>query len=252
MGRLRQQAAVGHGPISPQTLAGLNSDYGMMIQWDQHVGGMGEDCLSLNVWTPGVNDGGKRAVMVSFHGGGFSTGSGNSPGYDGAQLAKFGDVVVVTVNHRLAGFGYLHLADLGAPPEFAQAGVVGMLDLVASLQWVRENIASFGGDPARAMIFGQSGVGAGTFSPVEVEIRQRQRRIFQRGGDHHGHIGLGVHGEDGGPEQSQNSALARLRYVEEGHHDLRQRGARGGGSARRDPEILGRHPAGRRAPRVAR
>src|SRR5580700_9007588 len=152
----------GHGQISPQTLANLNSDYGMMIQWDLHVGGMGEDCLSLNVWTPGVNDGGKRAVMVSFHGGGFATGSGNAPQYDGAQLAKFGDVVVVTVNHRLASLGYLHLADLGAPPEFAQAGVVGMMDLVASLEWVRDNIEKFGGDPVKVMIFGQSGGGAKT------------------------------------------------------------------------------------------
>jgi len=152
----------GHGQICPQTLANLNSDYGMMIQWDLHVGGMGEDCLSLNVWTPGVNDGQKRAVMVSFHGGGFATGSGNGAGYDGAQLAKFGDVVVVTVNHRLASFGYLHLADLGAPPEFAHAGVVGMMDLVASLEWVRDNIEKFGGDPAKVMIFGQSGGGAKT------------------------------------------------------------------------------------------
>ena len=95
-----------------------------MIQWDLQPGGMGEDCLALNVWTPGVNDGGKRPVMVSFHGGGFATGSGNAPAYDGTQLAQFGDVVVVTVNHRLASFGYLHLADLGAPPEFAHAGVV--------------------------------------------------------------------------------------------------------------------------------
>src|SRR5579863_694041 len=152
----------GHGQISPQTLANLNSDYGMMIQWDLHVGGMGEDCLSLNVWTPGVSDGGKRAVMVSFHGGGFSTGSGNGAGYDGAQLAKFGDVVVVTVNHRLASFGYLHLADSGAPPEFAQSGVAGMMDLVASLEWVRDNIERFGGDPGKVMIFGQSGGGAKT------------------------------------------------------------------------------------------
>jgi para-nitrobenzyl esterase len=152
----------GHGPISPQTLANLSGDYAMLIQWDQHVGGMSEDCLSLNVWTPGVNDGQKRAVMVSFHGGGFSTGSGNAPGYDGAQLARFGDVVVVTVNHRLASLGYLHLADLGAPPEFAHAGVVGMMDLVASLEWVRDNIANFGGDPAKVMIFGQSGGGAKT------------------------------------------------------------------------------------------
>jgi para-nitrobenzyl esterase len=152
----------GHGPICPQTLASLTSDYAMLIQWDLHVGGMGEDCLSLNVWTPGVNDGQKRAVMVSFHGGGFATGSGNGPGYDGAQLAKYGDVVVVTVNHRLASFGYLHLADLGAPPEFAQAGIIGMMDLVASLQWVRDNIERFGGDPGKVMIFGQSGGGAKT------------------------------------------------------------------------------------------
>src|SRR5579872_1174298 len=151
-----------YGQISPQTLADLRSDYGMMIQWDRHVGGMGEDVLTLNVWTPGVNDGRKRAVMVSFHGGGFATGSGNGPGYDGAQLARFGDVVVVTVNHRLASFGYLHLADLGAPPEFAQAGVTGIMDLVASLEWVRDNIEQFGGDPNKVMIFGQSGGGAKT------------------------------------------------------------------------------------------
>jgi len=151
-----------HGEISPQTLASLSSDYAMLIQWDLHVGGMGEDCLSLNVWTPSVNDGEKRAVMVSFHGGGFATGSGNGPGYDGAQLAKYGDVVVVTVNHRLASLGYLHLADLGAPAEFAHAGVVGMMDLVASLEWVRDNIERFGGDPSKVMIFGQSGGGAKT------------------------------------------------------------------------------------------
>src|SRR5262247_4182603 len=126
----------GHGQICPQTPANLRSEYGMMIMWDQQSGGMGEDCLVLNVWTPGVNDGAKRAALVSFHGGGFATGSGNAPGFDGAQLALFGDVVVVTVNHRLSSFGYTHLADLGAPPEFANAGVAGIMDLVASLQWV--------------------------------------------------------------------------------------------------------------------
>jgi para-nitrobenzyl esterase len=151
-----------HGQMCPQTLASLSSDYAMMIQWDLHVGGMGEDCLSLNVWTPGVNDNGKRAVMVSFHGGGFATGSGNGAGYDGAQLAKFGDVVVVTVNHRLASFGYINLAGVGAPEEFSHAGVAGMMDLVASLQWVRDNIERFGGDPNKVMIFGQSGGGAKT------------------------------------------------------------------------------------------
>jgi len=152
----------GHGQICPQIPANLRSEYGMMIQWDQQSGGMGEDCLVLNVWTPGVNDAKKRAVLVSFHGGGYTTGSGNAPGFDGAQLALFGDVVVVTVNHRLASYGYTHLADLGAPPEFANAGVVGIMDLVASLQWVRENIENFGGDSSRVMIFGQSGGGAKT------------------------------------------------------------------------------------------
>jgi para-nitrobenzyl esterase len=151
-----------HGQCCPQTLSNLKSEYGMMIQWDQHSGGMGEDCLVLNVWTPGVNDNAKRAVLVSFHGGGYTTGSGNAPGFDGAQLALFGDVVVVTVNHRLASYGYTHLADLGAPPEFAYAGVTGIMDLVASLQWVHDNIANFGGDPGRVMIFGQSGGGAKT------------------------------------------------------------------------------------------
>jgi para-nitrobenzyl esterase len=155
---------IGYTEISPQTPADLRSDYGMMIQWDRHVGcgGMGEDMLSLNVWTPGLSDGARRPVMVSFHGGGWETGSGNFPGYDGAQLARFGDVVVVTVNHRLAAFGYAHLADLGAPPEFAHAGVCGVMDMVASLEWVRDNIDRFGGDPGRVMIFGQSGGGAKT------------------------------------------------------------------------------------------
>jgi len=151
-----------HGQVCPQTPANLHSEYGMMIQWDQQSGGLGEDCLVLNVWTPGVSDGAKRAVLVSFHGGGFATGSGNAPGYDGAQLALFGDVVVVTVNHRLASFGYTHLADLGAPAEFAYAGVAGIMDLVASLQWVHDNIENFGGDPGKVMIFGQSGGGAKT------------------------------------------------------------------------------------------
>ncbi len=151
-----------HGQISPQAPADLRSDYAMMIHWDYHPGGMGEDCLSLNIWTPGLKDGAKRPVLVSFHGGGFTTGSGNAIGYDGAQLARFGDVVVVTVNHRLATFGYTHLADLGAPPEFAYAGVAGIMDLTASLEWVRDNIENFGGNPHNVMIFGQSGGGAKT------------------------------------------------------------------------------------------
>src|SRR6185436_15471380 len=168
-----------HGQVCPQTLSALTSDYGMMIQWDQQVGGLGEDCLVANVWTPGVNDGKKRAVLVSFHGGGFATGSGNAPGFDGAQLARFGDVVVVTVNHRLASFGYLHLGDLGGPPEFAQSRTVGVMDLVASLEWVRENIERFGGDPGRVMIFGQSGGGAKTSTVLAMPSA---KGLFHRAG----------------------------------------------------------------------
>ena len=155
---------LGYGPISPQTGSGFRSDYAQLIQWDKHIGtgGMSEDCLSVNVWTPGVNDNAKRAVLVSFHGGGWATGSANGPMYDGGQLALLGDVVVVTVNHRLASFGYTHLAAVGAPEEFRSAGVCGVMDLVAALEWVRDNIAAFGGDPARVMIFGQSGGGAKT------------------------------------------------------------------------------------------
>jgi para-nitrobenzyl esterase len=155
---------IGYGPIAPQTASGFRSDYSQLIQWDKHIGtgGMSEDCLSLNVWTPGVNDNAKRAVLVSFHGGGWATGSGNGPMYDGGQLALLGDVVVVTVNHRLASFGYTHLAAIGAPDEFTHAGVCGVMDMVASLEWVRDNIAAFGGDPSRVMIFGQSGGGAKT------------------------------------------------------------------------------------------
>ena len=169
----------GPGPICPQTLTNLGSDYGMLIQWDQQPGAMSEDCLSLNVWTPSVNDSQKRAVMVSFHGGGFTTGSGNTAGYDGAQLARFGDVVVVTVNHRLGSFGYLHLADLGAPSEFGYAGVAGMMDLVASLEWVRDNIERFGGDPQKVMVFGQSGGGSKTSTLLAMPSA---KGLFQRAG----------------------------------------------------------------------
>jgi para-nitrobenzyl esterase len=156
--------SIGYGPIAPQTASGYRSDYSQLIQWDKHIGsgGMSEDCLSLNVWTPGVDDGAKRTVLVSFHGGGWATGSGNGPMYDGGQLALLGDVVVVTVNHRLSSFGYTHLAAVGAPDNFKFAGVCGVMDMVLSLEWVRDNIAAFGGDPSRVMIFGQSGGGAKT------------------------------------------------------------------------------------------
>jgi para-nitrobenzyl esterase len=123
----------------------------------------GEDCLCLNVWTPRVGAG-HRPVMVWFHGGGYSQGSGAFIIYDGANLACRHDVVVVTVNHRLNVFGFLYLAELGGP-KYAQSSNVGMRDLVAALEWVRDNIAEFGGDPNNVTIFGQSG-GGGKVSTV--------------------------------------------------------------------------------------
>ncbi len=118
-----------------------------------------EDCLCLNVWAPATAVKTPRPVMVWFHGGGYSRGSGGLPIYDGQHLAEQGDVVVVTVNHRLNIFGYLHVAK-GADARFASSGNAGQLDLIAALQWVRENIANFGGDASNVTIFGESGGGA--------------------------------------------------------------------------------------------
>ena len=133
-----------YGPASPQR--------------GREAEAQAEDCLYLNVWTAEPRQGGKRPVMVYIHGGAYSTGSGSSPLYDGVRLCKRGDVVVVSVNHRLNAFGYAYLARL--VPELADSGAAGQLDLVLALQWVRDNIAQFGGDPARVMVFGQSGGGA--------------------------------------------------------------------------------------------
>ena len=116
--------------------------------------GTDEDCLFINVWTPGLT--GARPVMVWLHGGGFAAGSGGAAMYDGAALARRGDAVIVTVNHRLNVFGYLNLADLGGHPS---SGEAGMLDIVQALAWVAANIAAFGGDPANVTIFGESGGG---------------------------------------------------------------------------------------------
>ena len=117
-----------------------------------------EDCLTLNLWTPGLYDGAERPVMVWLHGGAFGDGSGNRAVTDGANLARRGDVVVVSVNHRLNIFGFLHLADIGGP-AWAHSGNAGMLDIVAALRWMRDNIAAFGGDPGNVTIFGESGGG---------------------------------------------------------------------------------------------
>jgi para-nitrobenzyl esterase len=127
---------------------------------------MGEDCLNLNVWTPSVNDraSAKRPVMVWLHGGGYASGSPGMIAYDGVNLARKHDVVVVGITHRLNAFGFMYLAEIGGE-KFADARNVGMRDIVAGLAWVRDNIVSFGGDPNNVTIFGQSG-GAGKVSTL--------------------------------------------------------------------------------------
>ena len=150
--------ALEFGASAPQTEPGARRNVS-----DLAVAGAGlpresEDCLMLNVWTPALNDGKQRPVMVWCHGGGFSSGSGSSPITAGFNLARRGDVVVVTINHRLNVLGFTYLAEPGGP-EFASSGDVGMLDIVQALQWVRDNITRFGGDPATVTIFGQSGGG---------------------------------------------------------------------------------------------
>lgn len=122
---------------------------------DAGTTGMSEDCLFLNVWTPGI-DNKKRPVMVWLHGGGFSSGSGGDAITEGGNLARKGDVVVVSVNHRLNVFGYLQLSKEWGP-EYVSSGQAGMLDIVLSLEWVRDNIARFGGNPGNVTIFGESG-----------------------------------------------------------------------------------------------
>lgn len=149
-------------PVPPLPWDGVGDafDYGPMApQGNRKAPNVSEDCLKLNVWTPALRDGGKRPVLVYFHGGAYTGGSGNDSLYDGTRLCRRGDVVVVTVTHRLGIFGYLYLAELGGP-EFRDSGNAGQLDLILALQWVRDNIAEFGGDPGCVTIFGQSGGGA--------------------------------------------------------------------------------------------
>jgi para-nitrobenzyl esterase len=148
--------ALSYGNISPMELPATTAGDEMFNPhryWPQ-----GDACQFLNIWTPGINDGKKRPVMVWIHGGGFTNGSSiEGEAYDGENLSKKGDVVVVSLNHRLNLVGFLDLSKYG--DKYKYSGNVGMLDLVAALQWIKENISRFGGDPGNVTIFGQSGGG---------------------------------------------------------------------------------------------
>jgi para-nitrobenzyl esterase len=157
-------------PSAMQTLFGAGAELNVS-----------EDALYLNVWTPGCDDA-RRPVMVWIHGGAFILGSGDTPWYHGDAFAKHGDVVVVTLNYRLGAFGFLHLADQFGD-AYEGSGNAGILDQVAALEWVRENIASFGGNPDDVTIFGESAGGGsvGTLLGLPAARGLYQKAIPQSG-----------------------------------------------------------------------
>lgn len=174
--------ALEYGPSAPQTEPGARRTTSDLAVAGAGLTGESEDCLVLNVWTPGLRDNRKRPVMVWCHGGGFSSGSGASPVTDGGNLARRGDVVVVTINHRLNVLGFTGLEAAGGR-DFARSGSVGMLDIVHALHWVRANIAEFGGDPNRVTVFGQSGGGrkVGTLLAMPAAKGLFHRAIIESG-----------------------------------------------------------------------
>jgi len=163
------------GAISPQTAMG---SLGTLPE------PMSEDCLTLNIWSPGADDA-RRPVMVWLHGGSFVTGSGSTPWYDGTAFATHGDVVVVTINYRLGALGFLYLAEY-AGEDYASSGNNGLLDQIAALTWVRDNIAAFGGDPDNVTIFGESAgaMSIGALLAIPAAQVLFKRAILQSGAAH--------------------------------------------------------------------
>lgn len=151
--------AVAYGASAPQPFYDRRPEsYSMFVDhWNYDL--MGEDCLRLNVWTPGLANGKRRPVLVWLHGGGFTQGNGiEQDGYDGENIARSGQIVFCSINHRLGALGFSDLSALGE--RYRHSGNVGMLDIVAALEWVRDNIEQFGGDPGNVTIMGQSGGGS--------------------------------------------------------------------------------------------
>jgi len=177
-----ERAAEHFGPISPQNPSMMDALFGGETErWD-------EDCLYLNVWTTAperATEGGGMPVMVWIHGGGFEMGSGSSPLYHGTHFAKHG-VVLVSLNYRLGSLGFLELGDLD--PSYAGSGNVGLLDQIAALEWVRDNIAAFGGDPTNVTIFGES---AGAMSVSMLMAMPAARGLFGRVIAQSGHASAG-------------------------------------------------------------
>lgn len=261
-----------YGPTCPQgKRAGWGSDEtAYAFDWDD--GYPGEDCQRLNIWTPAVNDGTKRPVMVWLHGGGFSAGSGQElPSYDGKHLAEK-DVVVVTLNHRLNVLGFLDLLAYGE--RYAKSANVGMLDIVAALEWVRDNIANFGGDPDNVTIFGQSGGGGKVSTLLAMPSAQGlfHKAIVQSGStltsmtsESSRRIGVALM-EELGLRSSQIDSLANIPYeqllaagtaaVQRAKDEMTRNGSNPnllfGWSPSMDGNVLPRHPFSPDAPEQSR
>jgi para-nitrobenzyl esterase len=176
------RSSMQYGRVCPQGPRGTwnYDEESWLFCYDDGV--QGEDCLRVNIWTPGMNDHQKRPVMVWLHGGGFVSGSSQEHrSYDGERLSRRGDVVVVSLNHRLGPLGYLNLAPYGE--KYASSPHLGMLDIIMALEWVRDNIANFGGDPGNVTIFGQSGGGGkvGTLMAMPAAKGLFHRAIVQSG-----------------------------------------------------------------------
>jgi para-nitrobenzyl esterase len=216
---------------------------------------IGEDCLCLNVWTP-ATDAGRRPVMVWLHGGGFEAGTGSMALYDGANVARRGDVVVVTINHRLNLFGHCHLADL-AGDDFTGSANAGYLDVVAALEWVRDNIEAFGGDPGCVTIYGQSGGGRKVSISMAAPVAQG---LF-----HRGIVQSGSHLRLAERDRAQAMTVALLDALEIPHTDARRLQdvpmdrliemngrIRGRFSPTLDGDVFDRHPWDPDAPELSR
>ncbi|CAN7279181.1 carboxylesterase/lipase family protein [Neorhizobium tomejilense] len=180
-----ERDATKYGSLSPQFNTGMS---GPLFGWYNQNEPLGEDCCVLNVFTPDLDRNANRPVMFYIHGGGYINGGGGGAGLDGSNLARYGDVVVVTINHRLNAFGYTNLSHLDAE-RFGDAANAGNLDIVAALAWVRDNIAAFGGDPGSVTVFGQSGGGSKIMTLLTMPKGQG---LFHRAISMSGAAGLNV------------------------------------------------------------
>jgi para-nitrobenzyl esterase len=191
MGALRWQA-----PQPPQPWAGIRTatafghicpqpEMQSIALSGRNAGVQGEDCLSLNVWSPGT-EGARRPVMVWIHGGSFLTGSGSTPWYDGTAFARHGDMVVVTINYRVGALGFLYFGELVRGDSVCYVANYGLLDQIAALQWVQRNIAAFGGDPNNVTVFGESAgaMSVGTLMAMPAARGLFHRAIMQSGSSH--------------------------------------------------------------------